>query len=208
MRNSKIFFVLILTAFSFQFLFHPNAFATKTAKPKSCHTALRISAKEKKLKHLLEAGFSKSVALRILNYYPKNLFRSFFKKENLKMSLVYRGIGNGEDYDPIYNMSYFNVIEDPFDALYESQKWIKVRPFKINDVLYDGFVLELELPNSIYPGDDDNWKIYPYKIPNDAIFIRQIGLMNAKSGEFIWIPYNELKKYGFKFDLKKKRSED
>lgn len=71
-------------------------------------------------------------------------------------------------------------------------------------MFYKALVLELELPSSIYPGDNNDWKISPWKIPNDAIFIRQIGLLEEKSGEFKWIPYDHLSEYGFKFDLKKK----
>ena len=203
----KTIFILVEIVISVQLLFSENAWAVKSKKPaKACEVSLKTSNKDKELNRLLKAGFSESVAFRILKYYPKHLYQSFFTGRNLGMSLVYRAIGGGH-YDPIYPMSYFNVAEDPGDGIAETQKWTQHKPFKINGVFYTAFVLELELPTTIYPGDDEDWKISPWKIPNDAIFIRQIGLVDAKTDEFEWIPFDQLHKYGFKFDLKEKRDD-
>ena len=90
----------------------------------------------------------------------------------------------------------------------ETERWGTSKPFKINGVLYTDLVLELELSNLIYPGGDDDWKIRPRIISNDAIFIRHIGLVSAETGETEWIPFDQLKKYGFDFDLTEKRGEE
>lgn len=70
MRPNFVVTLLIATLF-IQFFMTEQAGANSKKNHGICVVALSSSAKEKEFNHLIKAGFSESVALRIVNYYPK-----------------------------------------------------------------------------------------------------------------------------------------
>ncbi len=128
---------------------------------------------------LVDKGYSPSLAARLIdNVHPTRIFR--YLEDDKPPTNVWRGVNTSiQKYDPAFNKglgAYSWVTRDRSEAM--------------GYTTFDGFMLNLRIPSTLYGTASERVRISRQDLPDDRIFTERIG-RPQKDGSLSWVSYDE-----------------